>query len=98
MEGTVSEFRRPEEDFVLRMFGVTRFLIWPFLLWRRKPMNDEPQNIEQMRLGRTIGAGIALLLVTQTCWLHAGCWKDARIDKNREQEIRKIWDFVIQHT
>ncbi len=50
-----------------------------------------------MRLGRTIGAGVALLLVTQTCWVHSGSWKDARIDRGREQEIRKICDFVIAH-
>ena len=30
------------------MFGVLRFVIQPFaLLWRRQPINAEPQNIEQ---------------------------------------------------
>ena len=51
-----------------------------------------------MMIRRTIGVATAIFLVTQACWVHSGSWKDARIDHSREQEIRKICDFVIGHT
>ena len=48
------------------MFGVLRFVIQPFsLLWRRQPINAEPQNIEQANfegLGRSlpsVGANVS---------------------------------------
>ena len=50
-----------------------------------------------MRIKCTIGTFFALLLLPLNDWVGAGIWKSERIDQSREQEIRKVCDFVISH-